>query len=65
MLFCIIRHGHLEVQKYLRENGGELIIDPIELGTMLCEAAATGDLKKIKILQENGASINQGELTRV
>ena len=62
-LFCNqyqIRHGHLEVQKFLRENGGQLIIDPIELGTMLCEAATTGDIQKIEILQENGADINQG-----
>jgi len=36
-------------------------MDPVELGTMLCEAAATGDLQKIKILAENGANINQGE----
>ena len=28
---------------------------------MLCEAAATGDLLKIKILAENGADINQGK----
>jgi len=36
-------------------------MEPVELGTMLCEASATGDLQKIQILAENGADINQGE----
>ena len=39
-------------------------IDPVELGTTLCEAAATGDLEKIKIYAINGADINQGKLLR-
>ena len=58
----IHRHGHIEVQKYLRARGGRLIIDPFTLGTTLCEAAATGDIQKIKILYENGADINQGKV---
>lgn len=36
-------------------------MDPLELGTSLCEAAAEGDLQRIRILIENGASINQGD----
>jgi len=59
--YQIVRHGHIEVQRLLRSYGGQLNIDPIELGTMLCEAAATGDLQKIQILAENGANINQGK----
>lgn len=34
------RHGHFEVADYLRDHGGILNIQPIELGTHLCEAAA-------------------------
>jgi len=51
----------LEVQRILREKGGRLGIDPMELGTMLCDAAANGDLHKVQILAENGADLNQGD----
>jgi len=60
-MYYAYRHGHFDVQKYLREKGGQMIVDPIELGTTLCESAATGNLQKIKNLAENGVDINQGE----
>jgi hypothetical protein len=45
----ICRHRHTEVQRLLREHGGRLDMDPVELGTLLCEAASTGDLHKIQV----------------
>ena len=38
-------------------------MDPVELGTTLCEAASTGGLQKIRIFADNGADINQGQET--
>jgi glutaminase len=35
--------------------------DPVELGTLLCDAAAEGDLHRIQVLVANGADINQGD----
>jgi ankyrin repeat protein len=60
-LMDAVRHGHSEVQHLLLKHGGLLKMDAMELGAMLCQAAATGDLKTLQTLVENGANINQGD----
>jgi hypothetical protein len=54
-----MRHGHMEVQKYLRAHGGELL--GLEVSVEMCNAAATGDVQRIKTLIENGANPNAGD----
>lgn len=44
-----VRHGHLEVQRLLRAHGGKLAMEPVELGTLACEAASTGDLDGLRV----------------
>lgn len=51
----------MDVADYLRERGGQLNIQPIELGTHLCEAAAQGDMEKLRILMRFGANMNTGD----
>lgn len=44
-----VRHGHLDVQRLLRAHGGKLAVEPVELGTLACEAASTGDLDGLRV----------------
>lgn len=60
-LMDAVRHGHSDVQQLLLRYGGLLKMDPVELGAMLCTAAADGDRKTLETLVQNGADINQGE----
>ncbi|GAB5032884.1 potassium channel skor-like [Nannochloropsis oceanica] len=56
-----VRHGHIAIQAMLREHGGLLNMDPVELGTRACEAGSSGDLDNIRVLVDNGADINTGD----
>jgi len=47
-----VRHGKTEVQKILKEAGGQVV--GMETALTMCEAAATGDVATIKTFVENG-----------
>jgi hypothetical protein len=54
-----LRHGHTAVQKFLRSRGGQLL--GMEVSVELCNAAAVGDVARMKSLIENGANPNAGD----
>ena len=54
-----LRHGHTAVQKFLRSHGGQLL--GMEVSVELCNAAAVGDVARMKSLIENGANPNAGD----
>ncbi len=54
-----LRHDHTAVQKFLRSRGGKLL--GMEISVELCNAAAVGDVARMKSLIENGANPNAGD----
>jgi ankyrin repeat protein len=54
-----LRHDRSEVQKLLRSKGGQLL--GMEVSVELCNAAAVGDVPRMRALIENGANPNAGD----
>jgi ankyrin repeat protein len=54
-----LRHDRSEIQKLLRSKGGQLL--GMEVSVELCNAAAVGDVPRMRALIENGANPNAGD----
>ena len=54
-----LRHDQLAVQKVLRAHGGQLL--GMDVSVELCEAAAKGDVPRMKALIDNGCNPNAAD----